>query len=201
MSTWLAMTGVAARSDRSMFLRSWLRNPLQVGAILPSSRALADLMTQEIPAIRGPIVELGAGTGVFTHALIRRGVPVHRLALVEANPEFARGLVFRFPQARVLRMDAVDIKQVDSFFGGERVGAFLSGLPLRSMPAECVFEILDGAFHRHLRRDGVFYQFTYLPRCPVSAYALERLGLCAERIGWVASNLPPAFVYRLSRKN
>lgn len=200
MNTWLGMNGMMARSDRSMFLRSWLRDPLRIGAILPSGQALAELMTRHITAADGPVVELGAGTGVFTRALIRRGVPEHRLALIEADPEFARGLVFRFPQARVLTMDAARINQVDSFFGGERVGTFISGLPLVSMPIQRVVGILGSAFRHHLRRDGAFYQFTYLPRCPIPARILDRLGLTATRIGWVAANMPPALVYRLRRR-
>jgi phosphatidylethanolamine/phosphatidyl-N-methylethanolamine N-methyltransferase len=137
---------------------------------------------------------------VFTRALIRRGVPEHRLALIEADPEFARGLVFRFPQARVLHIDAAGINQIDSFFGDRQVGTFVSGLPLPSMSVRHVVRIIGAAFRRHLRHGGAFYQFTYLPRCPVSASILDRYRLRAERIGWIAANLPPAMVYRICRK-
>jgi len=194
------MNGMMARSDRSMFLRSWARDPLRIGAVLPSGRALAELMTAQLSAADAPIVELGAGTGVFTRALIRRGVPEHRLALVEADPEFAHRLVFRFPQARVLNMDAARINQIDSFFGDRQVGTFVSGLPLLSMPVQRVAAIIGMAFRHHLRRGGAFYQFTYLPCCPVSKRILDRHGLKAERVGWVLANLPPATVYRISRK-
>lgn len=201
MNAWLETSGEMARSDRSMFLRSWLRDPARIGAALPSGVALTRLMTQHVAGGDGPIVELGAGTGAFTRALLRRGVPEHRLALIEADADFARALVFRFPYARVLRMDAGDLGEVDSFFGGERVGAFLSSLPLLAMPLRRVARILDSAFRRHLRRSGAFYQYSCLPRCPVPARLLDRLGLRAERIGWTVANLPPAFVYRLCHKS
>lgn len=189
-----------AWSDRTTFLRAWLRDPLRIGAALPSGRALTRLMTRDLSLADGPVVELGAGTGAFTRALIRRGVPEHRLALIEADAEFARRLVFRFPRARVLRMDAAHIDDVGSFFGGERAGSFLSSLPLRTMSMRRVLQLLRCAFRRHLRPDGAFYQYSYLPRCPIPARVLARLNLQVERLGWTAANLPPAFAYRLRRR-
>jgi phosphatidylethanolamine/phosphatidyl-N-methylethanolamine N-methyltransferase len=77
-----------ALGERLLFWRSWLRNPSRVGAIAPSGRALARLMTARITAADWPVIELGPGTGTFTRALLARGVPEHRLALVEADPAF-----------------------------------------------------------------------------------------------------------------
>ncbi|MGH8595611.1 MAG: class I SAM-dependent methyltransferase, partial [Gammaproteobacteria bacterium] len=104
----------------------------------------------------------------------------------------------RYPRARVLRMDAAHLKSVE-LFGGETVGAVVSGLPLLSMPANEVIAILDGAF-AHLRANGAFYQFTYGPRCPVRRSILERLGLKAVRMGGALANMPPAWVYRILRR-
>lgn len=186
------------RRDRLLFLSSWLRDPLRIAAVQPSGRALAHLITSQIGAGHAPVVELGAGTGVFTHALIERGVPEHRLALVEGDPAFARMLATRFPLARVLGMNAEDVGRVDAFFADATPGAVVSGLPLLSMPPRRVTAILGGMFG-HLRDDGAFYQFTYMPYCPVPARVLEPLGLSARRIGWVGANMPPAAVYRIAR--
>jgi len=38
------------------------------------------------------VIELGPGTGALTRALLARGVPLHRLALVEADPQLADAL-------------------------------------------------------------------------------------------------------------
>jgi hypothetical protein len=59
--------------------------------------------------------------------------------------------------------------------------------------------ILSGAFSV-LRSGGSFYQFTYGPRCPVPRSILDTLGLQATRIGGTVRNLPPASVYRISRR-
>jgi len=180
------------------FFRALIADPRRVAAIAPSSPALANAITAEITAISAPVIELGPGTGVFTRALLARGVPEDKLALVEYGRDFARMLRSRYPRAHVLRMDAARLRSVE-LFGGEGVGAVVSGLPLLSMPANEVIAILDGAF-AHLRPDAAFYQFTYGPRCPVRRSILERLGLTAARIGGALANMPPASVYRILRR-
>ena len=184
-------------SDTLLFLRSLLKNPSRTGALAPSGRALANLITADIGITDKPIIELGPGTGAFTQALLARGVPEHRLVLVEANPVFAQMLEVRFPRARVLTMDAARLEEVDGL-SDEPAAAVVSGLPLLSTPLDNVASILRGAF-RHLRADGALYQFTYLPRCPVPGQLMHRFELESRRSGCAWANLPPAFVYRLRR--
>lgn len=192
------MTANVACSDFLHFFRSWISNPLRVAAVAPSGEPLARLMTQEIAALDGPIIELGPGTGVFTRALLARGVAESDLTLIEFGPEFVGSLQSRFPSARVLQMDAARLAAVD-LFQGQPVGAVVSGLPLLSMSPRKVTAILTGAFS-YVRAGGAFYQFTYGPRCPVPRPILDRLGLKATHIGGTMRNLPPASVYRISRR-
>ncbi len=187
-------------SDTVSFLRAWVRAPRSIGALTPSGAALARLMTSHVSHLDGPVIELGPGTGVFTRALLARGLPTHRLALVEADPVFAQALTRRYPGARVLSMDAAQLGHTLPLFGDERASAVISGLPLLSMPPLQVMAIIQGVFERQLRRDGVFYQFTYGPRCPLPRHLLERLDLEAVRIGNALLNLPPAAVYRIGRR-
>lgn len=184
-------------TDTRLFLRSLLRNPRRLGAVAPSGRALANLMTADLPASDEPIIELGPGTGAFTEVLIARGVPEHRLALIEADPTFAQALRVRFPRARVLTMDATHLGAIEGLFD-QPAGAVVSGLPLVSMAVEQVASIMSGVFH-HLSPSGSLYQFTYLPRCPVPWRVLHRMELDAHRCGSAWANLPPAFVYRIRR--
>jgi len=184
-------------ADLSFFL-CWLANPLRVGAVWPSSLALADAITAEVTPACAPVIELGPGTGVFTRSLIAHGVPEERLALIEYEKNFARMLKRTFPKARVFRMDAARLKDID-LFDGERAGAVVSGLPMLLMPPKKVIAILEGAFE-HLRPEGVFYQFTYGPDSPVSRAILDRLGLDVARFGGTLANVPPALVYRIRRR-
>lgn len=185
-------------NDAVQFLRAWIADPRRVASITPSSSALAALITSEISAETTPVIELGPGTGVFTRALLARGVPPERLLLVEREAKFAAMLQERFPGVGVLAMDATDLGRVE-LFGGEPARAVVSGLPFLSMPARSIMGVLDGCF-AHLSADGAFYQFTYGARCPVPRLILERLGLKSLRIGRTFSNFPPATVYRFRRR-
>jgi phospholipid N-methyltransferase len=180
------------------FFLEWLSAPLRVGAITPSSPQLAKAITAGVSAEDAPVIELGPGSGVFTRALLERGIPQASLALIEQSEAFAGQLTVQFPQARVLCIDAAQL-EARTAIGGERAGAVVSGLPLLLMPAPTVATILEKAFEC-LRPDGAFYQFTYGPRSPVPRDVLDRLGLVAVRVGMALGNFPPAFVYRLRRR-
>ena len=184
--------------DLIPFFRAWISNPLRVAAVAPSGNALADLITREISSDTGPVLELGPGMGAFTRALLARGVSETDLTLIEYGSDFVRLLSVRFPNARVLWMDASWLAR-EKIFEGAPLGAVVSGLPLLAMPPRKVMAILAGAF-AHLRPGGAFYQFTYGPRCPVPRPLLDRLGLKATRIGRALVNVPPAAVYRISRR-
>ncbi|MBS7532415.1 SAM-dependent methyltransferase [Ancylobacter sonchi] len=185
-------------SDILTFLRSWAAEPVRVGAVAPSGSALADLITSDIGPHTGPVIELGPGTGVFTARLLTRGVEEADLTLVEYGSDFARLLQRRFPDARIMWMDAARLKTV-AFEAPRSVGAVISGLPLLGFSPRRIIAILDGAFH-HLRAGGALYQFTYGPRCPVPRPILDRLGLRATLVGRTLLNMPPAAAYRITRR-
>ena len=177
------------------FLRATRADTSRVGAIAPSGPTLTRLMTRDIGRHSGLVVELGPGTGVFTRALLKQGVREKDLTLVECCQEFALMLREKFPEARVLQMDAERLHRHEPFLEGG-VGAIVSGLPLLNMSPSSVLRILRGAF-QWIRPSGAFYQFTYGPRCPVPKRCLERLGLSASCTGRTLVNLPPASVYRI----
>jgi phosphatidylethanolamine/phosphatidyl-N-methylethanolamine N-methyltransferase len=179
------------------FFLHWLSDPRQVGAVAPSGPALAAAMTAEIAPESAPVIELGPGSGAVTRALLHRGIPQQRLALIEQSPRFALALRKRFPAARVWCADAAALGSLD-VFPGEDAGAVVSGLPLLLMSPFQVAAILAGAFER-LRPGGALYQFTYGSRAPVPPPTLERLGLTATLIGRTLANIPPAAVYRIQR--
>ena len=179
------------------FFRAWIENPRRVSAVAPSGQTLTRLITSEIRPGDGPVIELGPGTGVFTKALLRRGVAESDLLLIEYGSDFMRLLQQRFPNARVLWMDASQLTQYEPFMAP--AGAVVSGLPLLSMTPRKVMAILTGAFS-HMKEGGSLYQFTYGVSCPVPRPILDRLGLKASLVGRTALNIPPASVYRIRRR-
>ena len=188
----------AAASGLVQFLREWVRSPAGIGAVAPSSDALARAITAGIGPQDAPVIELGPGTGVFTAALIARGIAPDRLCLLEANARFAKVLSQRYPDVPVLSADAARLRHL-SPFGAAGAGVIICGLPLVSIPRAKVHRILAGCV-ACLRPGGTIRLFTYGPRCPVPPAMLARLGLRAARIGFVAGNLPPASVYLLKQR-
>ena len=67
------------------FFRQWLKNPLRVAAISPSSRQLVRQMMTQLPKHSERVIELGGGTGVFTQALIDHGIAPSELLVLELN--------------------------------------------------------------------------------------------------------------------
>ena len=68
--------------DFGHFFKGWIRNPLAIGALAPSSKSLAKLMAKDV-GMGARVVELGAGTGTVTAALLASGVAPGNLHLVE----------------------------------------------------------------------------------------------------------------------
>ena len=186
-----------AAQNLLLFLRALAFNPRSVGAITPSGTNLANLITSEISAASGPVLELGPGTGVFTEALLARGVRESDLTLIEYGSDFMRLLQARFPKARVLWMDAAWMPSYNLF--EQPFGTVVSGLPLLNFTPTKVIAILTAAFSK-LRDGGSFYQFTYGTQCPLSKAQLDELGLQATCMGRVLLNIPPASVYRITRR-
>ena len=189
------MERVIPRSYRR-FLRSWLADPFAVGAVAPSGRPLGRMLTREInPGAR--VLELGPGTGTVTREILARGVAERDLYLLERCQRFADQLGRNYPQARVVCGDAIEAHEL---FAAQR-GSFdfvISGLPLVLFSRAQKARLLTSCFEL-LARAGSFYQFTYGGRCPLDRRELERQGLKARCVGFIALNMPPAFVYRIAR--
>ncbi|WOB51346.1 methyltransferase domain-containing protein [Xanthomonas hydrangeae] len=187
-----------ARSYMTSFFREWITAPCSVAAILPSGRALASIITSELSARTGRVLELGPGTGVFTQAMIDKGVQEKNLVLLEYNATFSALLTQRFPRASLLQMDVCDLESLPRI-NGAYVDAVVCGLGLLNMPAHKVAAILRGAFLQ-LKPSGRLYLFTSGVRCSVPAQILDALDLEAVRIGRTYRNVPPATTYRIQRR-
>lgn len=190
------------RSELWTFFRQWLRRPLSIAAVSPSSRFLARRMVAALPPGTRRVIELGAGTGIFTRAMLDHGIATDDLLAVEFNPALHEFLERHIPNLNVVQADARHLDRVDAVHQFARRGpiqAFVSGLGLLSMSKDSQRAILSGAFAL-MPEDGVFVQFTYGPVAPVAPEVLDALGLKAERRGFTLLNVPPATVYVFSRK-
>ena len=181
------------------FARAWLRAPLKVGSIVPSGPVLAKAITSEISSSTGRVLELGPGTGVFTKALLARGVAAEDLTLLEYDPKLAKLLSVRFPDIRIISACATKLDSL-GLYDENGVGAIVSGLPLLSMPQNTIHSILEGSFSQ-LRDGGAIYQFTYRPLCPVPRKVMKALDLKSVCTSFSMRNLPPAWVFAIRKRS
>ncbi len=176
-------------TDFALFMRQLARNPTTISAVAPSSRGLARAITDGIGPQTGRVVEFGPGTGVFTRALLDRGVLPDNLTLFELNPDFATALRAKFHGVHIVTGGAQSVADHCA-----DVGAIVSGLPLLSFPAALTRAILLSSIHA-MRPDGVMHQFTYGARAPVPDDIRASLNLAVTPGPRVWRNLPPARVY------
>jgi phosphatidylethanolamine/phosphatidyl-N-methylethanolamine N-methyltransferase len=181
--------------DEVRFLRSWIEKPLHMGAVMPSGKLLARTMAQYVDVeSKGPVIELGPGTGAITNALIEHGVDQKRLVLVEYNPGFCALLRDRYPQAKVVQGDAYALRDSLGEVLNAPASAVVSGLPLVTKPMLTRLKLMRDAFLA-LAPGAPFVQFTYSVAPPIPKSLPGVSTEASERI-WM--NLPPArvWVYR-----
>lgn len=185
----LRRSGAVARTGIALFLRELWKNPAAAGAPWPSSRHLAKKMAERVPmSTDGLVVELGAGTGAVTQALLDQGVAPSRLLLVERSPALFKHLSKRFPELRIALADAGDLHAL--LPPDTQVAALVSSIPLRSLSFENSEKIVQ--HWREIVAPGTpLIQFTYALVGPLR-HLSSRFALRDTAIAWV--NFPPARV-------
>lgn len=194
MSDWPAIETGARRevSNAALFFRRWLANPLQMGSIMPSSatlcRRIASLVTCGEDEV---VVELGAGTGVISRALLAAGLPPERLVVVEIVPEMAQHLRGVLPGANVICGDAFALARdlPDRLHG--KVGTAICGIPLVMLPLEQQRRFVDAVETVAPGRGFLLYSY-----CVTSPLPMRKLHLAGKREAWTPMNFPPASVWR-----
>ena len=196
------MSPPPAPSPFLTFARRFAGNPGQVGAITPSGPALARSMVRTLDLQAGQTcVEIGPGTGAFTGRLAARAAQLGvRLILVERDPVFVRHLRALHRDLEIIEGDTRDLPRLLQERGVGRVERILSGLPFRSFPPELRAALAE-AFGEVLTAGGLLVQFTYFTRQPLDPECAGAAGLSGERTHFVLANVPPAFVWRYTKRH
>lgn len=136
------------------------------------------------------VLELGAGTGVVTEALLHRGIAPQRLVALERSAPLADLLRARFPDIRVICGDAADLRLL--LRHGQRGQAtsgptqIVSSLPLRIFSPDKVHGILR-EIAGVTRPAGRWIQYTY-----ALGQREVPVGFTRLRTAFVWRNFPPA---------
>ncbi len=178
-----------------------LTTPRSIGAIAPSSRFLARNMASQIDPHRpGWVIELGAGTGVVTRALLKSGIKPDRLMVIEIDRRLCAMLRKHFPDIRIVHGDAAKLDQLLVEHKIHKVNAIVSSLPLLIFPPELYQNVVDQMFTA-LPSGSPLVQFTYSSRSSIRNKTLKHHHAEIAHRGRVWLNLPPATVWRYVRGN
>jgi len=180
------------------FVRGWLRDPVGVGLPFPSSgptaRRIARAALDAALPGAGPVLELGAGTGAVTEALIECRCPASRIVAVERDVELCRSLERRFPALQVVQGDALDVGKVLCNAGLSSLCVVVSGLPMRAISPDGAWRCYSEAFEA-MPSGGAIIQYTYGLRPPVDPRVTSPT-LEATFVGREWRNFPPMGIWR-----
>ncbi|NMJ39638.1 phosphoethanolamine methyltransferase [Roseomonas sp. JC162] len=181
-----------AAGGAALFFRRWLANPLQMGSVVPSSPALGRRIAALVE--RGAdevVVELGAGTGAISRALLAGGVPPDRLVVVEIVPDMAEHLARTLPGVTVVSSDAFALPEALPTALHGKVGTAICGIPLVLLPIEQQRRFVAAVEAVAPGRGFLLYSY-----CVTSPLPMKALGLTGRREAWTPVNFPPASVWR-----
>lgn len=176
------------------FIKEYIKMPSTVGAVLPSSKRLANKMIESINFKDSKcIVEYGPGTGVFTEKLMQNRAENTLIILMEYNNDFYNMLKNKYENEKnlyIINDSAENIVKYLKDFNIPSVDYIVSGLPFASLPTEVSFNILNSS-KRILKKDGKFitFQYTLFKKHLINNF-FGRIDIKRE-----LKNIPPAYVF------
>lgn len=179
--------------DSFRFLRGFVRNPAQVGSIVPSSRQLEQRLVRSarIGDAR-MVVELGPGTGGTTSAFLRAMGSTAQLLAIELDTEFHQRLHASIHDPR-FNVELGSAERLAEFLSARWLptpDAIISGIPFSTMPPE-LSDRVASSVARVLRPGGRFV--AYQVRGHVSDFMSPYLGKPEKK--WEVVNIPPVRVF------
>lgn len=184
----------------SRFVCEMIRSPQGTGAIFPSSPALAKrIVSMAGVANASRVVEIGPGTGVFTHEILASMREETRFFAVERNAAFVNHLRNRFPNAQILEGCATNLGDLLRANGIENAESLVSGLPWANFNTQLQIQILT-AIRAAMSPGAIFTTFAYygphlLPAGRRFRSVLHEMFPVVETSPVELLNFPPAFVY------
>jgi phosphatidylethanolamine/phosphatidyl-N-methylethanolamine N-methyltransferase len=196
LKTILSSPAPTHKRKRGVFIVAWMKSPMKIGGIFPSSRSLARAMAQTaaIHADGGMVIELGAGTGMVTHALLEAGITPKQLIVVERETSLLDILHTQFPQLALVQEDAIHLHSMLLARSIEEVEVVVSSLPLLTMP-KLVREAIEEQMVAAIGKHGKIVQFTYGAHSPIPQTRWQEHHIYGMRITRVIANIPPAYIW------
>lgn len=182
-----------AISSITAAVREFVRDPESVGSAFPATKYMVRRTLARIDWSSVELcVELGPGTGRFTHAILARLGPDAKLLAIEPGEAFVEHLQRTCDDERliVVRGEAQNLLKIMSSYGIARADRILSGIP---------FSTLDEDDARAIIKQG---QIALNPNGVLIAYQMRRAierymegSFQVVRRGYALWNIPPCHLY------
>ena len=180
-------------SPQWQFLRGFLKNPVMVGSIIPSSRVLIEKMLRPVDWENTRLfVEYGPGVGTFTRPVLDQLGPDARLVTIDTNPDFTKFLRESIDDPRLVPVtgSAADVEKILAERDLGQADYVLSGLPFSTLPPGIGEDIAE-ATANVIRPGGAFLVYQFSPK--VKDFIDPHFERIERGFEWV--NVPPATLF------
>jgi phospholipid N-methyltransferase len=182
-----------AASPRWQFLRGFLKHPVMVGSIIPSSRTLIEKMLRPVDWDSTKLfVEYGPGVGTFTRPILEKMAEDATLIAIDTNADFVRYLKKDIDDPRLVAVNgsAADVARIIHDRGFDHADYVLSGLPFSTLPPG-LGDTIGKATASVIRPSGAFLVYQFSPK------VIDFIEPFFERIerGFEWINVPPATLF------
>jgi phospholipid N-methyltransferase len=175
------------------FLRGFIKHPVMVGSVIPSSKILIDKMLEPVDWAQTKLfVEYGPGVGTFTQHILDRLPADATLLTVDTNPDFTAYLNGKFTDSRLEAVtgSAANVRKIMADRGFENADYILSGLPFSTLPPGIGPKIAEETAEA-LRPGGAFLVYQFSPK--VRDYIAPHFDRIDKGFEWI--NIPPATLF------
>lgn len=183
--------------DEVTFFKGWIDGPKNVGTPFPTSAHTGRSMASHIDLeSKLPVLEIGAGTGVITRAILKHGTPANSLYAIEYSADFSACLRHNFPGVNVIEGDAFDLDETLGEHSGTVFDCVISAIPLLNFKPGQRIDYIEMLLD-HIPTGRPVVQVTYGPLSPVPN---KTTSFTATRTDFVFRNVPPAHIWTYKRQ-
>lgn len=182
-----------AVSSSAIFFREFVKHPVMVGSIIPSSQQTVDAMLSRVDWQQCRLfVEYGPGVGTFCGSVLDNLRPDGTLLVIDTNEQFIEYLRGQIDDPRFVAVhgSAEDVNRIIAEAGFDHADYILSGLPFSTLPGNGG-ERIAAATGKAIRPGGAFlvYQFRARARDFMAPHFAK---IDRDYIWW---NIPPCHLF------
>lgn len=188
-----SVLGKLETDPRWQFLRGFVKHPVMVGSVIPSSGILMDKMLGPVDWTACKLfVEYGPGVGTFTQRILDKLAPDATLITIDTNADFTDYLGKKIRDNRLIAVtgSAADVRTIMADCGFDHADYILSGLPFSTLPPGVGPKIARETAAA-LRPGGAFLVYQFSPK--VKQFLTPHFERIDRGFEWI--NVPPATLF------